>query len=147
MYSECFQMLPSKNCFYLFTYLFIFCLEKFYVEHRDHSIQPIDWRGMGRTFQSDLWIRLWFLENGYFSILGCGVSTKKLILSLGGLLCVFKTTYSDGSDTRNSGIWVSEVSWSVYCISCVEYNLSKNFTPHFLYHTWWFFNKIYQKHK
>ena len=87
----------------VFIYLFIFCLEKFYVEHRDHSIQPIDWRGMGRTFQSDLWIRLWFLENGYFSILGCGVSTKKLILSLGGLLCVFKTTYSDGSDTRNSG--------------------------------------------
>ena len=38
---------------------------------------------------------------------------------------------SDGSDTRNSGIWVSEVSWSVYCIIMGWIQLKQEFYPTF----------------
>jgi len=43
-------------------------LEKSHVEHRNRTIQPIDRRGMGRTLQGDLWIRLWLLEDCDISV-------------------------------------------------------------------------------
>ena len=50
--------------------------EELHVEYCDDSIQPLDWRGVGRALQGDLrvWIRL--LENRHIPIFGCRVSCK-----------------------------------------------------------------------
>ena len=53
---------------------FSFFSEKLHVEHCDHPIQPLDWGRMGWTFQSDMWIWIWLLENCYIPIFGCWVS-------------------------------------------------------------------------
>ena len=60
--------------FCLFNLCLHFFSEKLHVEYSHHSIQSLDRGGMGWALQSDLRIRIRFLEDGHLPIPGCWVS-------------------------------------------------------------------------
>lgn len=55
--------------------------EESYVEHGHGAVQSVDRGGIRWTFQSDLRVRLWFLEDGDISLSWCRVSLESYVLS------------------------------------------------------------------